>query len=120
MQRLRLGRQVQTANGRDEGTRERGNKGTRERGTGETALQQYFLDLRQTQVSATDEQRWPKSHFDSFPCSLVPCLYRPCFYDATANCGAPAIRVLPLRGPRLRALITLMRSSNSCAEQVFL
>lgn len=47
----------------------------------------------------------------SFPWSLVPCLY-----DATASCGAAVMRVVPLRGPRLRALMILIRSNNSCEE----
>ena len=40
-------------------------------------------------------------------------------YDTAAN-STGASRCAPLRGPRLRALITLMRSSNSCDVQCFL
>ena len=44
------------------------------------------------------------------PYSLFPI---PCSYDARASSIMGASRCEPLRGPRLRALITLMRSSSS-------
>jgi len=40
-------------------------------------------------------------------------------YEATASSAPAASRCIPLRGPRLRALITLTRSSSSCGEHVF-
>ena len=40
--------------------------------------------------------------------------------DAAAYSATGCKRNVPFRGPRLRALITLIRSSNSCAEQFFL
>ena len=46
----------------------------------------------------------------SRPYSLFPI---PCSYDARASSIMGASRCEPLRGPRLRALITLMRSSSS-------
>ena len=46
----------------------------------------------------------------SNPHSLFPI---PCSYDARASSIMGASRCEPLRGPRLRALITLMRSSSS-------
>ena len=59
--------------------------------------------------------------WDSTDC-LVEWLPIPCslsFYDASASSVGGACRSAPFRGPRLRALITLIRSSNSCDEQCF-
>ena len=41
-------------------------------------------------------------------------------YEATASSTMDDWRTVPLRGPRLRALITLIRSSSSWGEQFFL
>ena len=41
-------------------------------------------------------------------------------YDATASSAPCGRRCMPFRGPRLRALLTLMHSSSSNGEQVFL
>jgi len=55
------------------------------------------------------------------PYSLIPIPYSliPALYTAAAN-AAGTILGVPLRGPRLRALMTLIRSSNSSGAPVFL
>ena len=63
------------------------------------------------------ESKNPGQQLFPIPYSLFPVT---CSYDATASSTMGASRCEPLRGPRLRALITLMRSSNSCEEQFFL
>jgi len=141
MQSVLLGRQVQTTTGRGRGNEEPRHQGAKQ---SPPAIEKDGTFLRCAAYRNTllcggvaislwvgsgrsaDGETGPR--FLSFLGPLLPSsrgLLSPLFprsppYEATARAGWAVMRGVPLRGPRLRALITLMRSSSSWGEQVFL